>query len=45
MLGADVSKAAYEATGRFPERATFDDMRSDVRGKPVWEASSWTLTA
>jgi ABC-type nitrate/sulfonate/bicarbonate transport system substrate-binding protein len=45
VLGADVSKAAYDATGRFPDRATFDDMRNDVRGKPVWEASSWTFKA
>jgi ABC-type nitrate/sulfonate/bicarbonate transport system substrate-binding protein len=43
MLGADVSKAAYDATGRFPDRAAFDDGRSDVRGKPVWEAASWNL--
>ena len=32
-------------TGRFPERAVFDDMRRDVRGKPVWEAASWNLKA
>ena len=44
-MGADVSKAAYEATGRFPDRAVFDDGRSDVRGRPVWEAASWTLKA
>jgi len=44
-MGADVSKAAYEATGAFPARAVFDDMRSDVRGKPVWEAASWTMQA
>jgi hypothetical protein len=21
----------------------FDDLRTDVRGKPVWEAASWNL--
>ena len=44
-LGADVSRAAYEATGRAPERGVFDDMKSDVRGKPIWEAASWNLKA
>ena len=44
-LGAEVSRAAYEATGRMPERAVFDDMKSDVRGRPVWEAASWNLKA
>jgi len=44
-LGSDVSKAAYEAVGRFPDRAVFDDMKADVRGKPQWEAASWTLKA
>lgn len=42
-LGADVAKAAYDAVGRMPERAAFDDSRSDTRGKPVWEIGSWTL--
>ena len=42
-LGSDVSKAAYEAVSRFPDRAAFDDMKADVRGKPQWEAASWTL--
>ncbi|MCZ4314955.1 ABC transporter substrate-binding protein [Comamonadaceae bacterium G21597-S1] len=42
-LGADVSRAAYEVVGKFPERAVFDDGRSDVRGRPVWEAASWNL--
>ncbi|MBK7081739.1 MAG: ABC transporter substrate-binding protein [Betaproteobacteria bacterium] len=41
--GADVSRAAYQATGSVPARAVFDDMKSDVRGKPVWEAASWNL--
>ena len=45
VLGADVSKAAYDATGRVPDRAAFDDMRGDVRGKPIWEAASWNLKA
>jgi ABC-type nitrate/sulfonate/bicarbonate transport system substrate-binding protein len=44
-LGSDVSKAAYEAVGRLPDRAVFDDMKADVRGKPQWEAASWTLKA
>jgi hypothetical protein len=44
-LGSDVSKAAYEAVGRFPDRGAFDDMKADVRGKPQWEAASWTLKA
>ena len=42
-LGANVSRAAYEATGRMPPRAAFDDMKRDVRGKPVWEADAWNL--
>ena len=42
-LGADVAKGAYDAVGRMPERAAFDDSRSDTRGKPVWEIASWTL--
>jgi ABC-type nitrate/sulfonate/bicarbonate transport system substrate-binding protein len=42
-MGADVSKAAYDATGRFPEPGAFNDMRSDIRGKPLWEAASWNL--
>lgn len=42
-LGGDVSRAAYEAVGRVPARNVFDDMKSDVRGKPVWEAASWNL--
>ncbi len=45
VLGAEVSKAAYDATGRVPDRAAFDDMRGDVRGKPIWEAASWNLKA
>ena len=44
-LGADVSRAAYEVIGRVPERGVFDDMKSDVRGKPVWEAATWNLKA
>ena len=44
-LGADVSKAAYEHVGRVPDRAAFDDMRGDTRGKPVWEVASWSLKA
>lgn len=44
-LGADISRAAYQATGSFPSRAVFDDMKSDIRGKPVWEAASWNLKA
>ncbi len=43
MLGANVARQAYEATGSFPGRAAFDDMKSDVRGKPAWEAASWNL--
>ncbi len=42
-LGADVSRAAYETTGRMPPRSAFDDMSRDVRGKPVWEADAWNL--
>ncbi|MDQ6619196.1 MAG: hypothetical protein M3Z31_05775 [Pseudomonadota bacterium] len=42
-LGANVAKAAYEATGKLPARAVFDDMSSDVRGRPMWEADAWTL--
>jgi hypothetical protein len=45
VQGAGVAKAAYDATGRFPDRAAFDDGRSDVRGKPAWEAASWNLKA
>jgi hypothetical protein len=45
MMGADVSRAAYDAVGRVPDRGAFDDGRSDVRGKPVWEATSWNLGA
>ena len=44
-LGADVSRAAYDIVGKVPERAVFDDGRSDVRGKPIWEAASWKLAA
>jgi ABC-type nitrate/sulfonate/bicarbonate transport system substrate-binding protein len=43
LLGAGVSRAAYEATGRLPPRSAFDDMTRDVRGKPVWEADAWNL--
>ena len=43
LLGAGVSRAAYEATGRAPPRSAFDDMTRDVRGKPVWEADAWNL--
>jgi len=43
QLGAGVSRAAYEATGRMPPRSAFDDMSRDVRGKPVWEADAWNL--
>ena len=32
------SKGAYDAVGRVPDRAAFDDSRSDTRGKPVWES-------
>ena len=42
-LGADASRAAYEASGRLPPRSAFDDMKRDVRGKPVWEADAWNL--
>lgn len=42
-LGANVSRAAYEAMGRMPPRSAFDDMTHDVRGKPVWEADAWNL--
>ncbi len=45
LLGAGVSKAAYDVVGRVPDRAVFDDQKSDVRGKPVWEAASWNLKA
>lgn len=45
MLGAEVSKAAYDATGHIPDRAVFNDMHGDVRGKPLWEAASWNLKA
>jgi ABC-type nitrate/sulfonate/bicarbonate transport system substrate-binding protein len=45
MMGVDVSMAAYDAVGRIPERSAFDDMRRDVRGKPLWEAASWSLKA
>lgn len=45
MLGADVSKAAYEATSRFPASTAFDDMKGDIRGKPVWEAAKWNLNS
>jgi hypothetical protein len=44
-LGADVARAAYEATGAKPARAVFDDQKADVRGKPVWEAANWNLAA
>ncbi len=44
-LGADVSRAAYQATGAVPARAVFDDLKSDTRGKPVWEAATWNLKA
>jgi ABC-type nitrate/sulfonate/bicarbonate transport system substrate-binding protein len=42
-LGADVSRAAYELVGKVPDRVVFDDARSDVRGKPIWEVPSWNL--
>ncbi|MEP7206577.1 MAG: ABC transporter substrate-binding protein [Casimicrobiaceae bacterium] len=45
VLGADVSRAAYEVVGRVPARSAFDDMKSDTRGKPVWEAATWNLKA
>jgi ABC-type nitrate/sulfonate/bicarbonate transport system substrate-binding protein len=43
LLGAPVAKAAYEATGRAPERSVFDDSKSDLRGRPLWEADAWNL--
>jgi ABC-type nitrate/sulfonate/bicarbonate transport system substrate-binding protein len=42
-LGANVAKAAYEATGSVPARPVFDDSSKDNRGRPVWEASNWSL--
>lgn len=45
MLGADVSRAAYEAIGSFPKRGVFDEKDADIRGKPMWEAAKWNLGA
>lgn len=44
-LGADVSRAAYEAVGRVPGAGAFADTSSDIRGRPVWEAAQWNLGA
>ncbi len=44
-LGAGVTGAAYEATGRVPARSVFDDRTADLRGKPMWEADTWNLKA
>jgi ABC-type nitrate/sulfonate/bicarbonate transport system substrate-binding protein len=45
MLGGAASRAAYEAVGGFPASAAFDDMKGDIRGRPVWEADKWNLRA
>jgi hypothetical protein len=45
VLGAGVSRAAYEAVGRFPDAAAFADTSGDIRGRPVWEAAQWKLGA
>ncbi|MBN9064792.1 MAG: hypothetical protein BGP06_10460 [Rhizobiales bacterium 65-9] len=43
-LGADVAKAAWTHVGQKPARAVFEDKTAgDVRGKPTWEMSDWTL--
>ncbi|HEV8500098.1 MAG TPA: ABC transporter substrate-binding protein [Casimicrobiaceae bacterium] len=42
-LGADVSRAAYEAVGRVPDATAFADTSRDIRGRPVWEAAQWNL--
>lgn len=41
-LGAEVSKAAWLATGSKPQRAAFDAKQpDDPRGRPVWEIDAW----
>ena len=42
-MGADVSRAAWQATGSKPPRAAFDQkQKDDPRGKPVWELATWS---
>ena len=42
-MGADVSRAAWQATGSKPARAAFDQkQKDDPRGKPVWEIATWS---